>query len=355
MEFHNREKELKRLMRIAEFEPNTIYFVFGPINSGKTALMQEFMRRLPEDFAVFYVNLRGKFIRDYEDFTRILFKFEDRGLEEIIKGIAKSSAKFLSMRGIPIPENLIDVVLVKRRTEDVFEFLVDFFTNVAKHKRPILILDELQVIKDIEIDGKLIYKLFNLLVHLTKELHLCHVFCITSDSLFVESVYEEAMLQGRCDYMLVDDFDYDTTVKFLKSHDFEEEEIELVWNHFGGKPMYLIRALENRDDLRGFCERMLRIRASEIRGMLKRLRELGDSIVVFGKEYEVRYENVIDALRMFKDAEVARAEDVDEVTKRYLIENNILFMNPIDGSIKPQSRLDLLAIRRVLSDIEREY
>ncbi|RLE58126.1 MAG: ATP-binding protein, partial [Thermoprotei archaeon] len=39
MEFHNREKELKRLMKIAKFEPHTIYFIFGPINSGKTALI----------------------------------------------------------------------------------------------------------------------------------------------------------------------------------------------------------------------------------------------------------------------------------------------------------------------------
>jgi AAA+ ATPase superfamily predicted ATPase len=31
-----------------------------------------------------------------------------------------------------------------------------------------------------------IYELFNLFVRLTKELHSCHVFAITSDSLFTE-------------------------------------------------------------------------------------------------------------------------------------------------------------------------
>jgi AAA+ ATPase superfamily predicted ATPase len=161
MEFHNREKELKKLIKIAEFEPHTIYFIFGPINSGKTALIQEFIRRLPKNYAVFYVNLRGKFITDYKDFTRVLFRFESKGLEEILRNIVKTS-EFLSTRGIPVPENVIDLILAKKKTEDVFEFLEGYLSNIAKNKKPILILDELQVIKDIKIDDMLIYKLFNL-------------------------------------------------------------------------------------------------------------------------------------------------------------------------------------------------
>ena len=82
----------------------------------------------------------------------------------------------------------------------------------------------------------MIYELFNLFVRLTKELHSCHVFAITSDSLFIEKVFNEAMLHGRCRYLLVDDFDYETTVKFLKKYWFNEDEIQLVWEYFGVNP-----------------------------------------------------------------------------------------------------------------------
>jgi AAA+ ATPase superfamily predicted ATPase len=87
VEFHNREKELKRLMRIAEFEQHTIYFIFGPINSGKTALIQEFIRRLPKDFVVFYVNLRHVYVSKADDFLEVLFEVveKDLNLKEFVK------------------------------------------------------------------------------------------------------------------------------------------------------------------------------------------------------------------------------------------------------------------------------
>ena len=37
--FYNREKEEKELRTILEDEPNLLYFVYGPIDSGKTSLL----------------------------------------------------------------------------------------------------------------------------------------------------------------------------------------------------------------------------------------------------------------------------------------------------------------------------
>ncbi|ASJ17124.1 hypothetical protein A3L04_08605 [Thermococcus chitonophagus] len=56
--FYNREKELSTLRTFVESEPNTIFFIYGPINSGKTTLLMEFSKRLPEDFVPFYITLR---------------------------------------------------------------------------------------------------------------------------------------------------------------------------------------------------------------------------------------------------------------------------------------------------------
>ncbi len=52
-------------------------------------------------------------------------------------------------------------------------------------------------------------------MRLTKEIHLCHVFAVTSDSLFIERVFNVAMLHGRRRYIRIDDFDHETTAAFL--------------------------------------------------------------------------------------------------------------------------------------------
>jgi len=43
--------------------------------------------------------------------------------------------------------------------------------------------------------------------------------------------------------------------------------------------------------------------------------------------------------------------EVDEISKAFLVKKNILFVDPLRKMIKPQSRLDLLAIREVIADV----
>jgi Cdc6-like AAA superfamily ATPase len=47
--FHNREKEIRAFMYILTAEQSLITFVYGPINSGKTALIDHLIKQLPED------------------------------------------------------------------------------------------------------------------------------------------------------------------------------------------------------------------------------------------------------------------------------------------------------------------
>ena len=354
MEFYDRERELARLMKIISFEPLLIHFIFGPINSGKTALIQEFVRRLPRDYAVFYINLREVYVSKADDFLKILFDVKERkSWKEIVKDVVESTPMEIPTPygRIPIPKSIFTKLFKEREQENVFVYLRTFLGEVARKKRPILIMDELQVLKDVDVNGLLIYRLFNFFIRLTKESHICHVFCLTSDSLFVEQIYSEAMLQGRAKYMIVDDFDDETTTKFLRSHGFSDEEINLIKNYFGGKPVYLIQAIQNRDNLEEFCEEMLRIRVGEIKNMLEGIRVLGDSVTVRGKVFEVEYDDVVEALSKFVEKEVLKSDEIDLMIKHYLVGKNVFFVNPMDNSIKPQSKLDLLAIRKVLEDL----
>ena len=204
-------------------------------------------------------------------------------------------------------------------------------------------------IGDMKINGFLIYELFNYFVSLTKHKHLCHVFCVSSDSLFIEKVYSEAMLEDRVDYILVEDFDKETALKFI---DFLSEEIlnkklsdedkELIYSYVGGKPILIIKVInklryENLNDILNF---MLKEETSKLRKLLIRIKN--------NKFEGIEYEKVINALKLFKDDYEINEYLVDEDTKEFLVKRNILFLNPIEETLKPQSYLMWNAIKRVL-------
>ena len=345
IEFHDREREIDEIKRILSFRPDSIYFVYGPINSGKSSLMDEVVKRLPEDYVVFFIDLRAQIVSNVEDFYDVLFSYEV-GLtrritkfSDVISYLISSAVKYFF--GFPLPEKLVGKVLQKNKPKNAFTYFFTILRELnAKGKKPVIVMDELQTIGDLKIDGPLIYQLFNFFVTITKRHHLSHVFAITSDSLFLEKVYNEAMLHGRCDYLLVDDFDYDTTVEFLRKYGFNEDEVELTWNHFGGKPVYLVKAIKNKHRLKEFCEEVLEDRFSSILYRIKALK----------RENENVFQRVITLLKQFEKSETAKCDEIsDEVV--WTVENNILFLDPRKRLLKPQSRLDLLAIRKLLDEL----
>jgi len=353
IEFHNREKEAKEIRSILDSRPTLITFVYGPINSGKTELINNLMKSLPETQKVFYINLRGRFISNYDEFIKVLFDVEHEARYGRIKEFLKPIVNVLpeSYHGIPIPKDMFLRLFKEKDVEDAFVYMETVLRAFCESGRaPVLVIDELQVIGDLKVDGLLIYKLFNFFIRLTKELHICHVFAVTSDSLFIENVYSAAMLEGRCRYLRVDDFDEATTAAFLEGHGFTDDEKALAWEYCGGKPVYLLELIR-ADDRGREIERLLRMRAGELKTFLKTLKELGDKITVKEERYDISYENIVCALKMFLDKEEIDMWSIDEISKHYLVRNNILFLDPDRGIIKPQSRLNLLAVREVMKDV----
>ena len=341
IEFHDREKEMKEIMDILDAEPSLITFVYGPINSGKTALITHLIEELPEDYVVFYVNLRGKFISNYDDFVRALFKLdrEKKEYKEILRTISEVSLKSLKFTGIPVTEGVLDLFFREKTYEDVFEFLEDYFTEIAKNKVPVLIVDELQKIGDVRINTHLIYELFNLFIRLTKELHLCHVFAVTSDSLFIEQVYSEAMLEGRCRYLLVDDFDYETTATFLDGRDFTDDERTIAWEYCGGKPVCLLELMNAKDNRKGKAEEMFKIRRGQIEEIIYSL-EANDT-KMFDAVMDILSEFIVNEKTVYKYLS-------DEI--KFLVRKNIIFADSVNKELVPQSQLTLSAIREVMRD-----
>ncbi|MFQ6073378.1 MAG: ATP-binding protein [Methanosarcinales archaeon] len=343
IEFHNREREKKEIMNLLNTEPTLITFIYGPINSGKTELINNLIKNLPESYKVFYINLRGRFIRDYDEFIKVLFDVEHEERYGRIKEFLKPIVRVLpeSYYGIPIPKDMFLNLFKEKEIEDAFVYIETVLRAFYKNGyAPVLVIDELQVIGDLKVDDLLIYKLFNFFVRLTKELHLAHVFVITSDSLFIEKVYSEAMLEGRCRYLIVDDFDEETTTAFLEGHGFTDDEKTMAWEYCGGKPVCLVELINTEDNREGKAKELLKIRKGQIEEVVYSLevkdKKMFDAVMVvlsefIGKE-KIRYKYLSDEIK-------------------FLVRKNIIFADSVNKELKMQSRLNLLAIREVMKNV----
>ncbi len=298
---------------------------------------------MPDEYVPFYVNLRGRFITGYEDFLNVLFEIDEEGVIDNVSEYAQSLIKDLKiLSGIPIPLTLFEQIFEKKdKSKDMFKYIERFFTEMSKKRVPVLIIDELQVIGDLKIDGLMVYKLFNFFIRLTKEKHLAHVFVVTSDSLFIEQVYSEAMLEGRCRYLLVDDFDYEATSMFLSEYGLNDREREMAWDYCGGKPVGLVELVNTKlidGDVVEKTERMFEESVSRLIFMLARNKEKRGDIVnmlsIFASDEAIKYSDSINLDLL-----------------NFLVKQNILFLDPVRRTIKPQSRLNLLAIREVMRDV----
>ena len=351
--FHDREREINEIMNILDSEPSLITFIYGPINSGKTTMISHLIKELPEKYTIFYINLRTKFLSSYDDFIESLFEMEMESEGALKKGketLAELVSSVTKVAGIPINKEFLDYVFKDNKPKNAFSYIIKLFEEVkATGKQPVLILDELQKIGDVKVNGSLIYELFNFFIDLTKELHLANVFVMTSDSLFIERIYSEAMLEDRCRYLLVDDFDEETTIAFLEANGFSDEGKELAWHHCGGKPICLVE-LVNAEEREQKVKGMLTLRTGEIRQRIKVLKIVNKKILFEDEEVELKYEDVIKVLDGFLDAESYAYEMITpEIT--YLVKENIIFVDSVRGIIKPQSRLNLLAIREVIANV----
>ncbi|AEH07267.1 ATP-binding protein [Methanothermococcus okinawensis] len=355
MKFFNREKEINEILHILEGEPNLIYFIYGSINSGKTTLINHIINNeLNDNYKVFYINFRTYLVSEKRDFIEAIFTTKKEGILEKIKNksevinlITKTTK---TLTGVPIPEVEFNK-LFEERINDAFQYLNDVFLETKKSgKTPILILDELQMIKDVTTNGQkyLLKELFQFLVSLTKEQHLCHVFCLTSDSLFAEYVYNTGELEDRADYILVDDFDKETALRFMdflakeNRVSLSNRDKEKIYSYVGGKPILIYKVINDMryKKLEDILNEMLKIEMSKLKKLLIRIKN--------GKYEGIKYNDVINALFLFKKEYITNEYNIDEDIKEFLIRKNILFLNPIEELIKPQSYLVWNAIKRVV-------
>jgi len=356
MVFYNREEDIRRMQAVLSGDPNLVYFVYGPINSGKTALLMKVLEELPEEYRVFYINFRGV-EGGYDKFTRAFFELGDKRLWESIKEkmpVVAAAIEYVEKvakkvnTAIELPGEVIRMLQVGGEDPekiDLFHYLERLMRSlVGRGHRVVLILDEMQVLRsEINATGQpLLSRVFNFLVRMTKETHLCHSLCSTSDCLFIEDIYSNARLEGRAEYILVDDLSKDDAYKLYEGFGFNDK--ELVWDWIGGKVGDMIRLYEKKKQ--GYREE------EGLKKMLKdeigRLRDLIEAIEE-GERGEVDINELKDTLKLFKTQDIFNTKEIKRSVRKFLIQENIFFYNPVEGTVSPQGRLIHRAIMELIS------
>ena len=337
MKFNNREKELNYLKNYVQLEPNSILFVYGPKSSGKSTVMMRVIKELEDSNIVFfYYNLRKYATPTKDEFLSIFFEKSDK------KYLLNKLEINLKIFKFGIEENF-DFNDVK--LNDVFAKINECINTVIKDgKRPVLVIDELQKLKNIYFNGgkSLLNELFNLFVSLTKMEHLCHVICLTSDTLFIDNVYRNSSLSEASEYYLIDWLKKHDIKKILKEEGFGEEEINYCLNYLS-LPYEIFQLINNKKlglSVEETIKRWINIEADGIKYLID--------------TSDLNEEEIYKVLSKFKDKiKINYKKDVKKEEMRYikfLIENEILFYDVVNGIIKPTSIKKWYAIKEILDN-----
>jgi AAA+ ATPase superfamily predicted ATPase len=141
-----------------------------------------------------------------------------------------------------------------------------------KRKIPILIIDEIQKLRDVYIENgngerELLKEFLNFCIRLTKETHLCHVVILTSNTVFIERIYNDARMKETSDFKKIDHLQKQTVEEWLKQEGLNEEEINLIWEYLGGNIPRILKTLgyyKKGGNLKEFLEQQKWLAYTEI-------------------------------------------------------------------------------------------
>ncbi len=249
--FIDRESEIEFFLKRFETRPERIVWIYGPKSAGKTTfieyiveneLFEDFENQKPKNnFWVKYINFRRYTIASYSSFLETFVKPEDFDISlgaDINLGIFQLKANILKK--------------IKDKKLDLFNAIIQQIKRIAKTQKPILIIDEIQTLEGLYINGEkeLIKEFLNFLVSLTKELHIAHVLILSSNTIFIDRIYNDAKLKATSDFYKIDHLPYDFTKKWLSDEGFKEDEISLVWDYFGGYIPQIYEVIVRKKDIK---------------------------------------------------------------------------------------------------------
>ncbi|WP_022854507.1 ATP-binding protein [Thermodesulfatator atlanticus] len=246
--FVDREEEIEFFVDWFNRVPQRVLWVYGPKSSGKTTVIEYVVEKKllrekewweKSKYWVKYINLRRKLISSYKTFLHSFIIPEDV-YKESVETDKKFSLKFFSIERKVLKE-------IEAREHDLFEVLLEKIEREKEAgKIPIIIVDEIQKLRDIYINSEreLLKEFLNFCVSLTKEKHLSHVVILTSNTVFIERIYNDAKLKLTSEFKKIDHLSKEKVEKWLSLEGLNRKEIELVWEYLGGAIPLVLKMLD---------------------------------------------------------------------------------------------------------------
>jgi len=336
VKFWDREKEAIFLRRYIESEPNAILFVYGPKSSGKSTLLMHVSKQLRGGSRRFiWYDLRKYAIENMNDAISILLG---------AKGHPTALAKLFDINLFFITIKPDEMMKFMKKERDPFVLIETELVKLKeKGETPVIVFDEIQNLKEIYLNGerRLIDRLFNFFVAVTKVNHLSHVLVMTSDTFFIEEIYQSSALENTSRYFLVDFFDDETTYKILKDEGLSDEEARYVVENVGGVPWMMEQILNG--DVKSMVEEL----CVSVKNSIK------NKLTVEYKKSEKLYNTEVEFLRRLVESNGMGLRKEDREVVERLVQLEILYYDPINDRITPHTKLHGKAIKKLLESLDR--
>jgi len=360
--FINRESELNFLSNWVSRQPESILFMFGPKSSGKTTLLNKFIHDKinTNHYDIKNINLRKIFIANYKNFLHAFFEIDNSANIQNIKKKKEYNLKVFkltteTLKGLE--KNEIDPFVVMEKE-------LQKLNN--KQKTPIIILDELQILEGIYMNGQkeLIKELFNFFVSMTKESHLCHIIISSSDGYFINRIYNDSKLTKTSEFIEIDylpkkDVEYWLN-NLIKESQIEnliltKNQIDLIWDYFGGSVWEInnfLSVLLNNVEKKQVSNELIKKEAEKKVNTYKiRFQDY------IGKHFDYELFKAINRILLnseyFFEKDLITSFDRKQLKEELgiLVQNNLFSYNPITGQYKPQGRSIELGLKKFCSEI----
>ncbi|GAB6161249.1 ATP-binding protein [Desulfothermus naphthae] len=346
--FIDREKEFKFLANWIESEPNAILFLYGPKSGGKTTLIYKFIESLDkEKYEIKDFNLRKYVISNYRDFLSVFFGIDFSKSKEDVKEKRQYNLRIFKL-------DIETYKGLQNLEYDAFEIMEKELLKIRQQgKKPIILIDELQALEDIYINGKreLIKEVFNFFIAMTKESHLCHVIVASSDGYFIEKIYTYSKLSKTSELLEIDYLGKEDVFYWLSNidkenniHDYKltHDQINLIWDKLGGS-IWEIDSILFRLKLKankGY------VNTEDIETELNKIIHANFVKIVEYRKLYYKKELFLQIAKLFKQKGYFVYQDVEESFDDIklmdelgnLVRLNYLYYNPVTGEYKPQGR-----------------
>ncbi len=345
-EFINREEEIAFLKDWINYIPKEILWIYGPKSTGKTSLIEYVIEKeLTSNLKIFdrywikYINFRGLMIGSYDSFINSFFE-EAEGEEDDFSAEVKAG---FNIGVIKLEANTLEKI--KSKKKNLFNELIEKLKKINKIK--LIAIDEIQTLEAIYYNGEkeLLKEFLNFCVRLTKETHLSHVIILSSNTIFIERIYNDARLKLTSEFKKIDHLGKETTFEYLE---YKMKELnssldkELIWEYLGGCiPLIqkMFRKIKSFDLLKKYLDGEVEIILSEIIDVMRRFLSEQEK-----KEFKKLAKIIID-----KGFFEIKESDSDIMVKiiDFLAQKEIFFYDPLTRKVTGNNRLYEKAFERL--------